>query len=38
MNAVGTGGSERDLVYCGLRGVGKTLLLMECDVLACEAG
>lgn len=29
---------ERSLVYTGLRGVGKTILLMEFDVLASEAG
>lgn len=29
---------ERSLVYSGLRGVGKTVLLMEFDVLASEAG
>ncbi len=29
---------ERSLVYTGLRGVGKTVLLMEFDVLASEAG
>jgi hypothetical protein len=32
------GGYERSLIYCGLRGVGKTVLLMEFDVLASEAG
>jgi hypothetical protein len=32
------GGYERSLVYSGLRGVGKTVLLMELDVLATEAG
>ncbi|MGH8936604.1 MAG: ATP-binding protein [Acidimicrobiia bacterium] len=32
------GGYERSLVYSGLRGVGKTVLLMEFDVLASEAG
>lgn len=35
---LGTGGYERSLVYSGLRGVGKTVLLMEFDVLASEAG
>jgi hypothetical protein len=34
----GGGGYERSLVYSGLRGVGKTVLLMEFDVLASEAG
>ncbi|MGO9853989.1 MAG: ATP-binding protein [Acidimicrobiales bacterium] len=29
---------ERSLIYTGLRGVGKTVLLMEFDVLASEAG
>lgn len=32
------GGYERSLIYSGLRGVGKTVLLMEIDVLASEAG
>jgi hypothetical protein len=32
------GSYERSLVYTGLRGVGKTVLLMELDVLASEAG
>ncbi len=32
------GACERSLVYTGLRGVGKTVLLMEFDVLASEAG
>jgi hypothetical protein len=31
-------GAERSLVYYGLRGVGKTVLLMELDILASEAG
>lgn len=31
-------GYERSLIYSGLRGVGKTVLLMEFDVLASEAG
>lgn len=35
---LGTGGYDRSLVYSGLRGVGKTVLLMEFDVLASEAG
>ena len=30
--------AERSLVYYGLRGVGKTVLLMELDILASEAG
>ncbi|HEX9482475.1 MAG TPA: ATP-binding protein [Solirubrobacteraceae bacterium] len=33
-----SGGYERSLIYSGLRGVGKTVLLMEFDVLASEAG
>ena len=32
------GGYERSLIYSGLRGVGKTVLLMEFDALASEAG
>lgn len=32
------GGCERSLIYSGLRGVGKTVLLLELDVLATEAG
>jgi len=32
------GSYERSLIYTGLRGVGKTVLLMEFDVLASEAG
>lgn len=32
------GAYERSLIYSGLRGVGKTVLLMEFDVLASEAG
>ena len=32
------GSYERRLIYSGLRGVGKTVLLMELDVLATEAG
>jgi hypothetical protein len=32
------GGYERSLIYSGLRGAGKTVLLMELDVLASEAG
>ena len=35
---LGAGGYERSLIYSGLRGVGKTVLLMELDVLASEAG
>jgi len=32
------GGADRSLIYYGLRGVGKTVLLMEIDLLASEAG
>lgn len=32
------GGYERSIVYSGLRGVGKTVLLMEFDLVASEAG
>jgi hypothetical protein len=32
------GAAERSLVFHGLRGVGKTVLLMELDILATEAG
>jgi hypothetical protein len=32
------GSYERSLIYSGLRGVGKTVLLLEFDVLASEAG
>ena len=32
------GDYERSLIYSGLRGVGKTVLLLEFDVLASEAG
>jgi hypothetical protein len=32
------GGADRSLIYYGLRGVGKTVLLMEFDILASEAG
>src|SRR5437868_12467665 len=35
---IGSGRYDRSLIYCGLRGVGKTVLLMEFDVLASEAG
>ena len=33
-----SGGYERSLIYFGLRGVGETVLLMEFDALANEAG
>jgi hypothetical protein len=32
------GGAERSRIFYGLRGVGKTVLLMELDILAAEAG
>ncbi len=35
---LGAGAYERSLIYSGLRGVGKTVLLMELDLLANEAG
>lgn len=38
VDRLGTGNYERSLIYSGLRGVGKTVLLMELDVLATEAG
>jgi hypothetical protein len=38
VDVLSSGGAERSLVYYGLRGVGKTVLLMELDVLASEAG
>jgi hypothetical protein len=38
VDRLGAGSYERSLVFTGLRGVGKTVLLMEFDVLASEAG
>lgn len=35
---IGSGDYDRSLIYTGLRGVGKTVLLIEFDVLASEAG
>ncbi|HKG02760.1 MAG TPA: ATP-binding protein [Conexibacter sp.] len=35
---IDSGRYDRSLIYCGLRGVGKTVLLIEFDVLASEAG
>src|SRR5947209_20282059 len=35
---LGAGGYERSIIYSGLRGVGKTVLLMELDLLASEEG
>lgn len=38
VDRLNSGSYERSLIYTGLRGVGKTVLLMELDVLASEAG
>src|SRR5882724_6080812 len=38
IEVLSAGGADRSLVYYGLRGVGKTVLLMELDILASEAG
>ena len=38
IEVLGAGGVERSLIYYGLRGVGKTVLLMELDILVSEAG
>src|SRR5947209_12763949 len=38
IDRVASGSPERSLIYSGLRGVGKTVLLMEFDLLANEAG
>jgi AAA ATPase domain len=38
LHRVGRGLSERSIIYSGLRGVGKTVLLIEFDTLAREAG
>jgi hypothetical protein len=38
IDLLSSGQHERSLIYSGLRGVGKTVLLMELDVLASEAG
>jgi hypothetical protein len=38
IDRLGAGSYERSLIYSGLRGVGKTVLLMEFDLLANEAG
>lgn len=35
---LGAGSYERSLIYTGLRGVGKTVLLIEFDALASDAG
>ena len=36
--ATGAGRHERSMMFSGLRGIGKTVLLLEFDVLAAEAG
>lgn len=38
LHRIGRGLSERSIIYSGLRGVGKTVLLIEFDTLAREAG
>ncbi len=38
IEALSAGGADRSFIYYGLRGVGKTVLLTEFDVLASEAG
>ena len=38
MQLLSSGGADRSLIYYGLRGVGKTVLLTEMDILASEAG
>jgi hypothetical protein len=38
LDVLASRGAERSLIYYGLRGVGKTVLLMELDILASEAG
>jgi hypothetical protein len=38
IEVLSAGGAERSLVFSGLRGVGKTVLLLEMDILASEAG
>ena len=38
IEVLSAGGADRSLIYYGLRGVGKTVLLMEFDILASEAG
>jgi hypothetical protein len=38
MQLLASGGADRSLIYFGLRGVGKTVLLTEMDILASEAG
>jgi hypothetical protein len=38
IEALNAGGADRSFIYYGLRGVGKTVLLSEFDILASEAG
>lgn len=38
VEVLSAGGADRSLIYYGLRGVGKTVLLLELDILASEAG
>lgn len=38
IDALSNGQAERSLIFSGLRGVGKTVLLMEFDLLASERG
>jgi hypothetical protein len=38
VEVLSAGGADRSLIYHGLRGVGKTVLLLELDILASEAG
>ena len=38
IEVLSSGGADRSRIYSGLRGVGKTVLLMEFDILAAEAG
>src|ERR1700728_1465460 len=38
IEALSDGQAERSFIYSGLRGVGKTVLLMEFDLLASESG
>jgi hypothetical protein len=37
IEVLSNGGADRSLIYYGLRGVGKTVLLIELDILASEA-
>lgn len=38
IDVLSAGGAERSRIFYGLRGVGKTVLLMELDLIAAEAG